>query len=118
MKIGRYDDAIVHYDRVLEQDGRNITALEEKGNVYYSLGRHEDAIAINPKLILLWYEKGYALRKIHRYEEAIACFDITLESSPNNVRAATAKGIALRELGKNEESLVFFFLIRHSISTP
>ncbi len=35
--------------KFLEIDGKNTTALENKGKIYYSLGRHEDAIA--------WYDK-------------------------------------------------------------
>ena len=35
-------------------------------------------------------------------------FDQILDWSPKNIRAMTAKGIALRELGRNEEALVQF----------
>ena len=81
MRIGRYDEAIDLYKKLLESDSKNTTSLENIGKMYYSLGRHEDAIAwydkavaINPKLPSVWFEKGYALRKIHRYEEAINMF--------------------------------------------
>ena len=64
-KVGRYDDAISQYDKILEIDGNNTVVLENKGKVYYYLGRHEDAIAcydkaiaINPKLVTVWYKKA------------------------------------------------------------
>jgi len=31
-----------------------------------------------------------------------------LKESPNNIRAMTAKAISLREMGRNEEALVYF----------
>ncbi|HJX56065.1 MAG TPA: tetratricopeptide repeat protein [Methanoregula sp.] len=77
-RIGRYDEAIACFDKVLEIDGKNTTAMENKGKIYYSLGWYEDAItwydkalAINKNLVSAWFEKGYTLRKIQRYEEAI-----------------------------------------------
>mgnify|MGYP003613970492 CR=1 FL=1 len=42
MKVGRYDEAISLYDQVLEVNGNNTKALENKGKIYYYLGRHED----------------------------------------------------------------------------
>ena len=80
-RIGRYDDAISVYDKVLEADKNNTTAYENKGKVYYYLGRHDDALTcydqalgIEPNLTTAWYEKGYTLRKIGRYIEAIRLF--------------------------------------------
>ena len=40
MKVGRYDDAISLYDQILEVNGNNTVALENKGKIYYYLGRH------------------------------------------------------------------------------
>ena len=42
--MGRYNEAIAHYDRILKEDKNNTSALENKGEVFYYLGRHEDAI--------------------------------------------------------------------------
>ena len=43
-------------------------------------------------------------------EDAIACFDRILDAGPNNIRAMTAKGIALLGLGRNESALAAFDL--------
>ena len=66
-RIGRYDEAIACYDKVLEIDGKNTTALENKGKIYYSLGRvckdaitlYDKALAINNNLASAGLKRVY-----------------------------------------------------------
>ncbi len=76
--IGRYDDAIEIFDKMLEKNPRNVFAL---------LG------------------KGYALMGKGNYEEAIGYFDKLLEMNPNFKDAAVYKGMALFLAGREEEAM-------------
>ncbi len=77
-KLGRYQEAINCYDRVLELD---------------------------PEDPDTWNNKGYALRKLGRYREAINCYDTALELDPEYVNAWSNKGLTLSKLGRNQEAI-------------
>jgi tetratricopeptide (TPR) repeat protein len=40
----KFDEAIAKYDKCLEQDSENITALHHKGNCLYFLGKLDEAV--------------------------------------------------------------------------
>ncbi len=54
---------------------------------------------------MAWYNKGLALAKLGKYEEAIECFDKAIELNPNFAPAWNNKGVALAKLGKYEEAI-------------
>ena len=41
---GKYEEAIMHYTRVLDVDPKNIEAIGKRGMIYHRLGRTDDAI--------------------------------------------------------------------------
>jgi tetratricopeptide (TPR) repeat protein len=43
----------------------------------------DKAIEIDPGFAYAWYNKGYALSSLGRYEEAIECFDKAIEIDQN-----------------------------------
>ncbi|MEM7066984.1 MAG: tetratricopeptide repeat protein, partial [Cyanobacteria bacterium P01_B01_bin.77] len=57
---------------------------------------------------LLTFELGITLRKLNRYEEAIASYDEALEHKPNYYIAWHNRGVALEYLGAYEEALVSY----------
>ena len=66
------------------------------------------ALGFNPKHARAWRNKGYALKDLKRYEEAINCFDNALEIDSKVARAWRNKGYALENLGRYEEEIACF----------
>jgi len=79
--LGKFDEAIVCFDRALE---------------------------INPEYAEAWYNKGFALGNLGKFDEAIVCYDRALEINPEYAEAWNNKGVALDELGKFDEAIVCF----------
>jgi hypothetical protein len=71
--LGHYDEAIQWYDKVLNIDPTNISALNNKGVALYNLGHYDEAIQ--------WYDKVLAI-------------------DPNDSDAKYNKSIALLSLSK------------------
>ena len=55
-----------------------------------------------------WVQKGNALTKLERYEEAITSYDTTLTINPDNYEAWGNRGLTLYNLGKYEEAIVSY----------
>jgi PAS domain S-box-containing protein len=63
------------------------------------LGKNQDA----------WYDRGVDLYyRQGRYEEALTCFERTIEMKEDHAGAWKGKGICLKELGRYEEALQCF----------
>jgi tetratricopeptide (TPR) repeat protein len=77
--LGHYDEAILWYDKVLDIDPTNISALNNKGVALYNLGHYDEAI--------LWYDK-------------------VLDIDPNDLDAEYNRSIALDTLHKSNKSTV------------
>jgi len=79
---GRFDDALIYLDSILELDPNQLAALSNKGGV---------------------------LIELEKYEEAIEYLDRALEINPNHVQTLNNKGIALFRLGSYENSLSIYY---------
>lgn len=82
---GRYEDAIVSYDKVIKKQPLCYLAWASRGWALRRLARYEEAlqsyekaIDIKPKDNLGWYGKANALRELQRYDEAIVAYDQSL----------------------------------------
>ena len=51
-----------------------------------------------------WVNKGFALSNLHRYTEAIQCYDMALKIDSKKAGYWNNKGNTLRELGKIKEA--------------
>ena len=74
---------------------RKIDSLVEQGNSLLNEGKFEDALGFFEQALLLdqknpelWNYKGVALRSIGRYDEAIECFNKSLEIDPRDKEAS------------------------------
>jgi len=72
-----------------------IDSLIEQGNSLLNEGKFEDALGFFEQALLLdqknpelWNYKGVALRSIGRYDEAIECFNKSLEIDPRDKEAS------------------------------
>ena len=55
-----------------------------------------------------WNNKGLALSELGKHQEAIECYDNSLEINPRDISAWNNKGIALKHLGKHQEAMGCF----------
>jgi len=85
---GRYDEAIHFYDEAINIDPNNFANWQ------------------------IWKSKGDALSKQGKYEEAIQAYDKALELAPEISIIYTAKGKALKALGRTNESDVVYATAR------
>jgi len=72
-----------------------IDSLVEQGNSLLNEGKFEEALGFFEQALLLdqknpelWNYKGVALRSIGRYDEAIECFNKSLEIDPRDKTAS------------------------------
>ena len=73
----------------------NIEELVAKGKILLeenkfddALGFFDQALLLNQKDPELWNYKGVALRSIGRYDEALECFNKSLELDPRDKKAS------------------------------
>ena len=73
-KEGNNEDALIAYDKALEQD---------------------------PKHVGTWNNKGIVLARLKRFEEAISCYDKAIEINPEYANAWYSKANALRNFAQS-----------------
>jgi Flp pilus assembly protein TadD len=72
-----------------------IETLVDKGNRLFEEGKFEEALGFFEQALLLnqndpelWNHKGVTLRSMGRYDEAIECFNKSLELDPRDKKAS------------------------------
>jgi Flp pilus assembly protein TadD len=72
-----------------------IEDLVDKGNRFLEAGKFEEALGFFDQALLLnqndpelWNHKGVALRSMGRYNEAMECFNKSLELDPRDKKAS------------------------------
>ena len=110
--LGRYQEALDCFEKILKEDPTNIKALICKSAALLGLEKNEDAmkccddvLRINPEHIEAWSNKGSALVNLGKFNEAIECFDKGLQIEPEDVGLWINKGIALGLSGRNSEAI-------------
>ena len=87
----------------------------DKGKAYFDRGDFNSALDFYTELTkryptnpLIWDERGRALRRLGRKEEAISCSNISIMIDPNNSESWFAKGQYLYDLQRYDDSLDCF----------
>lgn len=130
--ITEFHKAIEYFDKAIEIEPNFADALYSKGNALYDLCKYEDAILCFDKVIEItqpelttkkaqqlvdatkndlagaWGNKGLALAKLGKFQEAITCFDKSIEINPKDEKSWTNKGVVLAELGKYQEAVACY----------
>jgi len=108
----KWEDALKHFDEVIELDAVFFKAWCYKGVALSSLGRYQEALecytealTINLKDADVWYNRSCALRDLGKHDEALECSDKALEINPKYVNAWNNKGVLFRRMEKYEEAL-------------
>ncbi|MFZ4648915.1 MAG: tetratricopeptide repeat protein [Patescibacteria group bacterium] len=84
--LGRYQEALKIFNKILKIDSKNEEALANKANIYNRLFRSEDAITIcnkilakNSKCISALNYKAVALTNLNQYKKALIVYDKILQ---------------------------------------
>jgi len=109
-KKQQYLEAVSQYNKAIEIDPSNATALFNLGNGLYKKNSRDEAIktymdlAVKTKEIKLnsdsYYNAGVVLGKQQKLEESIAAYKNALRQNPDNVEARENLQKALMELKK------------------
>jgi tetratricopeptide (TPR) repeat protein len=89
-KLGRHNEAIMSYDKVISLKPDKFEAWYNRGSTLDKLGRYKEAIAsyekaisLNPDEFKAWHMKGLICLKRGEYSESISCFDRVIAACPD-----------------------------------
>ena len=113
--LGRFDEAIIHFERAIAlapafadaQFGYG-TALHFVNRSEEALGPFEKAIALHPNFVAALNNCGLALAKLKRFTEALASYDKALAIQPSFGEAHNNRGNALKALMRFDDALASF----------
>ena len=113
--LGRFDEAIIHFERAIAlapafadaQFGYG-TALHFVNRSEDALGHFEKAIALHPNFVAALNNRGLALAKLKRFTEALASYDKALAIQPSFGEAHNNRGNALKALMRFDDALASF----------
>ncbi len=112
---GNLGEALSNYDRVLEVDPGNQSAVYNKALCLNEAERYEEALEYFSKILEnssgdpdVWDERGKSLSQLGRKKEAIESFDKALSLDPNSLDAAVNKALAYKSIGEFGNSLESF----------
>lgn len=66
---------------------------------------YDKALTLDPLYIDAWIQKGFALDRMEKSIEALACYDRVLEIDPENLGVRCLKGFAFNNLAEFEKSI-------------
>ena len=100
-------------EKAYEANPNDVYFLNNKGYSLESIGEYEEAVKyyekankIDPLFSPAWFGKGCALRKLHRFMEAIECFDNASRNNSNLMAQCYGnKSLCLLNLDQVEEAL-------------
>jgi tetratricopeptide (TPR) repeat protein len=112
---GRGDEALVHLRMAIEMEGEptrlsaqayNIAGnvLSERGSFLESLEEYDSSIRIDPIFAPAYVNRGWALYKLERMEEAEADFRKVLELEAGNFKALKCLGLLCLSNGRPGEA--------------
>ncbi len=110
--LGKYDEAIDHYQTALKIRPGYAHALNNLGNALLARGRLEEALDYyrqalrsEPDAPDIEFNLATVLTKLNRSDEAVEHFRKSLQAEPNNVSTLAKLGDALVKQGKIEEAV-------------
>lgn len=108
-KLGKFRDAIVHYDKALKLDPNNVRALHNKGLAFFGLNKfhksiesYDNALKVRPESLDIKLNKAISLNSLEKYETAKRLLDEILMVDPTNKKALNARALSEFKLGLDE----------------
>ncbi len=111
-KLGRYEEALMFYNRLLLKNPNHAWALAHRGETYCCLRRYEEAIAdfnrslhLKPEYPWALAHRGDVLRRMKHYELALQDFELALQLKPDYAWVVPQQVNTLISLCRHEEAL-------------
>jgi len=115
LKLKKYDDAIMYFNKVLELNKRYKAAYKEKGDALLTLGRTDEALNcftiatnLDPDYVEAWEKKEAAHLLRGDYDDAIKCLDNITRIKPDDERAWLDKGSLMLNLHRFRSAVECF----------
>lgn len=115
LRQSNMDLARHHYQLTVMQGGATLefhmllgASLLDAGFAAESLSAFDHAIALSPGTANAWYNRGNALRLLHRHEEAMSAYRRCLRLEPEHVEALINTGVLLQDLKQFETALIYY----------
>jgi predicted TPR repeat methyltransferase len=100
------------YQEILDAQPADFDALYALALTRLQEGEFDDsllvlrrALALNPRFAEGWRLQGTLLRRLRRWQDALACFDIALSIEPGFAEALSSRAAVLAETSRPAESL-------------
>ena len=71
-RLGRYQDAITAYDKVLVANNQSIPALNNRGDTYFQMGKYQDAVDSYSRANAIEPNDSYSLAGLAKAKSAAA----------------------------------------------
>ncbi len=114
-RLGRFEQAVAHYDAALALAPDYFEAFNNRGNALKELGRLDEALAsydaalrLNPAYAEAHMNRGIALDRLKRLDEALASFGKAIKLNPDQPESFNNRGNALQALNRPTEALADF----------
>ena len=127
IRLCKYSEAVVYFDKDLVNDPNNVESLTNKGVALAKLGHFEEAILyydsaleINPSFVPALNNKGNALSQLWKFDEAIKVYtaakqlDPTNEILNKNLDATKTKFVPLDENQNQHQILIHESPVQHT----
>ncbi|MBN2725730.1 MAG: tetratricopeptide repeat protein [Deltaproteobacteria bacterium] len=111
-KKGEIEAAIVNYEKVLESDTSNITAIKKLGVLYLLKGmnkkardRYEKITLLNPKISISWYILAYSQKKTGDCKKSVSSYRRYINMEPLDPDPWYNLGLCYETLGNLKSAL-------------
>ena len=111
-----YDEAVIEYDRLLQDDPDNVALLRDRASTQLLRGGYDYAIRDYDHLLTvkqepdadLYYNRGCALLAANRLEEALSDFTKSISMNETWSLAYNNRGVTYAKLGKYDLAIADF----------
>ncbi len=111
-QMGKYDEALLLLQRVLEENVRDDEAWFILATVLENMGRDDEAeeaygqcTRFNPRNFGCWLNRGNLLFMLEKYDEALMCYENALKIRQDMPEVWNNRGVVLKHMGKYDEAM-------------
>lgn len=115
MRLGRLDESLLQFDKLLALKPDYAIAHNEKGHVLAEMEQYQAALAcvdkalsFDPKYADAYLNKGNLHGALKQFDEALAAYDEALAIRPEGANIWLGRGNALRELKRYDEAFAAY----------